>query len=429
MRCLNPVGRLSLIVVFPLALSVGMMQAQQKGGGASNPSGGASTPSGGNTGGGLNTPGSFPGSNRNTTTNSPNSGIYSPTNPDATRPIFLAGRVLMDDGSKPPIEVTIQRVCNGNPHTEAHVDSKGHFSFQLGANPMSMMDASESSTYDQSPRNPGQQNSVWGQPGSGMGGRGITQRDLMGCQIQASYPGYRSDTVDLSMRRSLDNPDVGVLVLHRLGGVHGTAISMTTELAPKKARKSYEKAMQLVQKGKLDEAEGHLQEAVAEYPKYAVAWFELGAIQASNKEADGARKSFEAAIAADPKYVNPYDGLARLDASQGKWQETADRSKQAVYLNPVEYPTSWFYNALANYNLKNFEAAEKSAKEVLKLDGAHRLAQVETLMAQLCADKADYAGAAQHLQAYLALRPNDPNGPVLKQQLAKLQETIAQTKK
>lgn len=428
MPYLNPVGRLSLVLAVPLALSIGISQAQQKGAGSPNP-GGANNPSGANTPGGINTPGSIPGNNRNTTTNYPNSGIYSPSNPEAGRPIFLSGRVLMDDGSKPSSDITIQRVCNGNPHTEGHVDSKGHFSFQLGANPMSMMDASENSNFDQSPLGNGSQNSQGRFPGSGIGGRGISSRDLMGCQIQASYPGYRSDAVDLSQRRSLDNPDVGVLVLHRLGNVQGTAISMTTEMAPKKARKAYEKAMQLAQKGKLDEAEGHLQEAVTEYPKYAIAWYELGHVQQATHETDSARKSFEAAISADPKYVNPYDSLARLGAEQGKWQETADRSKQAVYLNPVEYPTSWFYNAIANYNLKNFTAAEKSAKEVLKLDGTHKLPQVETLMAQLCADRADYAGAAQHLQAYLTLRPNDPNAPALKEKLAKLQDTIAQTKK
>jgi tetratricopeptide (TPR) repeat protein len=186
--------------------------------------------------------------------------------------------------------------------------------------------------------------------------------------------------------------------------------------------------MQLAAKGKLEEAQKHLQEAVDEYPKYASAWYELGRMQASGHDAAAAHKSFEAAIAADSKYVNPYDGLALLAMQASNWQEAADRSKQAVYLNPVEYPSSWLYNALANYNLKHADVAEKSAKEVVKLDGAHRLPQVETLLAQLCADRADYAGAAQHLQTYLQLRPNGPNSEQLKQQLAKLRASLAERK-
>jgi tetratricopeptide (TPR) repeat protein len=264
---------------------------------------------------------------------------------------------------------------------------------------------------------------------AGIGSRGITTSYLQRCQIQASYPGYRSDMVDLFERRSLDNPDLGVIVLHRLGGIQGTAISMTTELAPKKAKKQYEKAQQLASKGKIEEAEKQLQAAVEEYPKYAIAWYDLGRLQVSTHDLESARKSYEAAITADSKYVNPYDALAGLAVGQSKWQEAANRSKQAVYLNPVEFPSSWLYNAFANYNLKNYELAEKSAKEVVKLDGPHNYAQVETLLAQLCANRGDYAGAAQHLQTYLQLRPNAPNAEALKQQLAKLQATVAQMKK
>jgi tetratricopeptide (TPR) repeat protein len=178
----------------------------------------------------------------------------------------------------------------------------------------------------------------------------------------------------------------------------------------------------------MDEAQKHLEEAVEEYPKYAVAWYNLGRMQAAAHDNAAAHKSFEAAIAADGKYVSPYDGLALLAAQANNWQEAADRSKQAVYLNPVEYPSSWFYNALANYNLKHADLAEKSAKEVVKLDGAHKLPQVETLLAQLCADKADYAGAAQHLQTYLQLQPNAPNAEQLRQQLAKLRASLAERK-
>jgi tetratricopeptide (TPR) repeat protein len=420
---LIPARRLSGLLILPLCVGFGVLYAQQHGGGAgpTQPGAGSNAPS--NIPG--NSPGNAPGiGTRNNPNNFPNTDIYSPRNPEINRPIFLSGRVVMDDGSKPTSDITIKRVCNGNPHTEAHTDSKGNFSFQVGANPMSMMDASDSSMTDMAGR--GRSNSPFNT--SPFGGRGISTRDLMGCQLEAYYPGYRSDMIDLTNRRSLDNPDVGIIVLHRLGNVQGTAVSITTALAPKKARKAYEKGMQLASKGKLEDAEKHLQEAVEEYPKYAIALYELGRMQASHQDAAAARKSFEAAIAADSKYVSPYDGLALLAAQASNWQEAADRSKQAVYLNPVEYPSSWFYNALANYNLKHPDIAEKSAKEVVKLDGAHRLPQVETLLAQLCADRADYAGAAQHLQTYLQLQPNAPNAEQLRQQLAKLRASLPQKK-
>src|SRR5690349_5671617 len=54
--------------------------------------------------------------------------------PEANRPIFLSGKVVMDDGTKPPEPVAIERVCNGVVRREQFTDSKGHFSFQLGQN-------------------------------------------------------------------------------------------------------------------------------------------------------------------------------------------------------------------------------------------------------------------------------------------------------
>jgi tetratricopeptide (TPR) repeat protein len=415
-RSIGSVRTLSLLLILPLGISVSLKAQQQGGGGNSAPPGGAAPTGPGNPPnvGGRNTPNTYP-----------DSSIYS-RSPEFNRPIFLSGRVMMDDGSKPSSDVTIKRVCNGNAHTEAHTDSKGNFSFQVGANPMSMMDASDSSMPD-TPGSRGRNSNSPFNPG-GLGGRGVSQRDLIGCHIQAYYPGYRSDIVDLSTRHALDNPDIGIIVLHRLGNVQGTAISITSELAPKKAKKAYEKGMQSAAKGKTEEAEKHLQEAVGEYPKYALAWYNLGRIQASEHDTASARKSFEAAIAADSKYVSPYDGLALLATQENKWQEAADRSKQAVYLNPIEYPSSWFYNALANYNLQHPDLAEKSAKEVVKLDGAHKLPQAETLLAQIYAERGDYAAAAEHLQAYLTLQPNAPNSEHLRQQLAKLRAGLAERK-
>jgi tetratricopeptide (TPR) repeat protein len=344
-------------------------------------------------------------------------------------PIFLSGRVLFDDGSKPNTNIVIQRVCFGNPIPETHADSHGRFSFQVGQNQYAISDASVDSSSQGMPLGYGGRQS----PNQQMAGTGlsqaITERQLQRCEIQAAYPGYRSDVISLATHRSLDSPDLGVIVLHRLSNVQGTTISMTSALAPKKARKAYEKSLQLASKGKLDAAETHVQEAVTVYPKYAEAWYQLGRLQQARRDVEAAKKSYAAALQADSKYVSPYEQLALLAAQEGKWQEAADQSRQAVSLNPVEFPEAWYLNALANYNLKHADVATKSAEETLRVDGRHRFPQVETLLAQIYADKGDYSAAAEHLQAYLQLRPDAQNAAALKQQLAKLRDAIAQAKK
>jgi hypothetical protein len=195
------------------------------------------------------------------------------------RPIFLSGKVQMDDGTAPPEPVIIERVCNGTPRAEGYTDSKGRFSFQLGQNLAMMQDASYGPDANMSNRGiPG--NTGGASQNSATGSRGQTpgMRDLSGCDIRASLPGFRSDVVSLSGHRALDRPEVGTIILHRVGNVEGTTISMTTLQAPKDAKKAFEKAHEALRKGKAADAQNNLEKAVEVYPQFASAWYELGVI-------------------------------------------------------------------------------------------------------------------------------------------------------
>src|SRR5579859_4765596 len=139
--------RTPLVLAICIAASISPALSQKTGGGA--PSTGPTAPTG--PGMGTPTPGA-PG----TTPGMPNPNQYpnntNPNNnnrfPDQQRPIFLSGKVMLDDGTPPSEPVTIERVCNGNPRAEAYTDSKGRFSFQLGQTQGVMQDASMSSAED-----------------------------------------------------------------------------------------------------------------------------------------------------------------------------------------------------------------------------------------------------------------------------------------
>jgi tetratricopeptide (TPR) repeat protein len=424
MGCLGGKFLLRAVLPFILFSNTVLLFSQSPGptAGGSAPSAGAAGGGGAGvgTGGGMGTPGGT--GSRGTTGN--NGSIYNNnrnTNPMGQQmpsPIFLSGRVMMDDGTPPDRDIRIERVCGGIAHSEGHADSKGRFSFQLGQNSGIDMDASESG--------------IGGRPGSmgamtpGMAGYGDRNgTNLWNCELRASYPGYRSDIVQLGGRRALDSPDVGTIVLHRLGNVQGTTISLTTALAPKDARKEYEKGLQLAQKGKFDEAMLRLSKATDLYPKYAIAWYALGQLQQKNGRSTDARSAYEKALAADPKYVSPLNQLALLAAQDGKWEDAATLSKQAISLNPVEFPSAFWYNALANYNLKRTDAALQSTKDLLKLDTRHNLPEAENLMAQLLLDSGNYPEAANHLRSYLTLVPNAKNADALKQMLLKIEAAKA----
>lgn len=363
-------------------------------------------------------------SNRSNTSNFPSTTNNNPSLPGVWQnsgAIFLSGRVMFDDGMKANSDIRIERVCAGSSRLEAHTDSRGQFSFQVGQNALVDTDASSqgSGGYDGYGRTNGSGtgSSV---PRSLGGTSNNPTNPLQGCELRASYPGYRSDVLELGHHRATDDPNVGTLILHRLGGATAGTISLTTALVPKKAQKDYEKGVQLAEKGKFEDAEKHFSDAAAEYPKYAIAWFALGQLQQRDGSTEAAKKSFETAIEADSKYASPYDQLALLSAQGQDWEGAANYSGQAIAIDSVDYPSSFWYNALANYHLKKVAEAEKSLQRLLQLDKVHHYPQAENMYAQLLLSKGDYAEAATHLRAFLAVAPNAKDAAAAKEQLARL---------
>ncbi|HEX4595140.1 MAG TPA: tetratricopeptide repeat protein [Bryobacteraceae bacterium] len=346
-----------------------------------------------------------------------------PTPDIMQRPLFFTGKVMMEDGTPPSDSVTIQLVCRGTPRSVAFTDSKGNFSVDLNnrINDASLMDASQ-------PAGGGFGGPFGGSSGSRMGAQGnssgMNERDLMGCDMQAALAGFTSEQIHLGTRHGLDNPDVGTILLHRLANVEGLTISATSALAPKDAKKAFEKGREVARKQKWDEAEKDFQKAVDLYPKYAAAWFQLGLVQQEKKNDEGARKSYAQALAADSKFVSPYQQLAMLAAREQKWQEVIDDTDRLLRLNPVDFPQAWLFNSLGNYYLKNLAVAEKSAREGISRDAAHHYATMNHVLGVILAQKQDYAGAAEQLRDYIHFAPNATDIDQVKQQLAEIDKVL-----
>ncbi len=338
-------------------------------------------------------------------------------NMDTRRPIFLSGKVVLDDGTPPTEQVVIERVCNGVVRPEAYTDSKGRFSFQLGQNTGLFADASTSSQGGMDGFGTTSRSSRGAYPGVP---GGVTERELMGCELRANLAGYRSEVVNLAGRRIMDNPDVGTIILKRMGNVEGRTISATTAMAPKDARKAFDKARDQIKKQKWLEAQKELERAVGIYPKYAAAWHQLGMIQEKQNDVEGARKSYAEALAADTKFINPYLQLALISAREAKWQEVADTTDRVVKLNPFDFPQAFFYNAVAKFNLHKLDDAESSAREALKLDTNHQIAKTSHLLGIILAQKQDYKGAAEHMENYLKFAPDAKDAAQVRKQLDEL---------
>jgi tetratricopeptide (TPR) repeat protein len=392
---------------------------------------GASTPTTGSSGGGVGS-GSTPGTTTTgpTTTRPP---VNTPTQPGNTQttpqtPIFISGRVLLEDGTPPTESVVIERVCSGSPHSEGYTDSRGYFSIQLGGtNNAVLHDASED------------MGSFSGRSAGGMdgfGGGGLGQSTMrsgsmgsdnrfMDCDLRARLVGFRSQTVSLANRRAMDPPDVGTILLHRLTPTEGTTISASSLAAPKDAKKAYEKGMGDLKKKKFDDAFKNFQKAVEVYPNYAAAWFELGRLHGANGDAALARGSFQEAVKAEPKFVSPYMEMAVIDWKAEKWQSVAELTDKVVKLDSFDYPQAYFLNSLANYYLKNMDAAEKSAREAVRLDTRKQYLTTIRLLGVILAQKEDYTGAVEQLKSYLQLAPQASDAATVRNQLSQLEKLTA----
>jgi tetratricopeptide (TPR) repeat protein len=333
---------------------------------------------------------------------------YSPT-PDNTRPIYLRGKVLLDHGAELSQPVPIQRVCGGTAHREGYTDSHGNFNILLGNN-SDFQDASES--------------------GGSFGNRpiGINTRQLWNCELRAMLPGYTSSVISLAGRDFNDMSPIGNIVLSQIGGVLGNSISVTSLKAPDKAQHEYQKALESYEKKKYADAEKHLAKAVAIYPQYATAWDLRGQEQHQQQQDAEAVKSYEAAMAADEKFVGPYIRLAVLYSLQRNWTEVVRLTDRATQLDPLSYPDAWYINGVARYNLKQYPEAERAAAKAIHLDKEHRFPRAELLMATLLQMRRDYPGAAEHFRNFVKLEPQSAEAPQINAFLAKFDQQTASAK-
>jgi tetratricopeptide (TPR) repeat protein len=334
--------------------------------------------------------------------------------------IFLSGRILMDDGPAPDTSIAIQRVCGGSPRTVAWTDAKGQFSFQWGRSPGLVAEASEVVSGG------GLQNS----DDTGTNGLrgGQTGGSMLGCELMADAPGFRSARLDLSSHRGSDNANLGTIVLHRRLGVEGTSVSATALYAPEDARKAWEKGVQFLHKSRPADAEKEFEKAVAIYPKYANAWLDLGRARLQRKTEGPARDAFLKAIDADGKLVEPYVELGRIAARGQNWPDAARYMDRALQLDPVDYPRLWFEDAVADYNVQNLNRAEKNAREALKVSPANRDPRANQLLGLILMKKEDYAGAAEALRAYVQLAPNAKDLDRVKAQIEQMNGHLTETR-
>lgn len=331
---------------------------------------------------------------------------------------YFSGEVKLDDGSPPPEPVAINRVCNGLSHFETFTDAKGRFSFGVtpGRNDAAQGDAAQN-----------------GAPPAGLfKAIGESTQNTMpvisklrDCELSAVLAGYRSALVNISVKSRSDDGRLGVITLHPLSRASTLAVSATTLEAPAGARKAYDKGIDALARQQWQAAANEFTKAVTADPKFAIAWYQLGLLRQRGNDAAAASDAWKHALASDPRYVRPYESLTMQADHSQDWGASEEYSRGWIELDPEDFPAAYLYNAIANARLNRTQAAERAAREGLRIDKDHKAPRLNVVMAVILMGKNENAEAATYLREYLALAPNANDAAAVRQQLGRLDAAAA----
>jgi Flp pilus assembly protein TadD len=336
-----------------------------------------------------------------------NNNLASLSMPDTSQPAYVSGGVSMSDGSPVPKEAMVHLYCGGFPRASDFVSPKGEFDLDLEGGSQGVTDATRASA-----------------SASGLPERNaLGMVNLSGCVVRAELAGYDSTEIALGMHSTLDDPNIGDLVLTRQAGLTGDTVSVTSLEAPKKAAKAYEKALEESRKkdAKPEKAAELLDDAVKEYPKYAAAWNLLGDMRMKLGQNEQAMAAYENAVAADSRFILPYPGLIRLVAASGDMERTAALGKTALELNP-NLDDVRFFMCAAQLRAGQNESAITTANEMIKRGADKRYPQAHQLLGAALANTRQFEAAAASFRKFLEADPNATAADRIRQQLAEWEQ-------
>jgi tetratricopeptide (TPR) repeat protein len=328
---------------------------------------------------------------------------------ETRRPVSISGAVVLDDGVPLSEPVQIQRVCGNIVHGENYSDSRGKFTIWL--------DENSGIGYQQASEGGG--NSTMGAQLGGSSSQ-TTRTQLWNCEVRASLPGYYSGSVSLAGRDFSVPVTLSNIVLRRIGGSVHQNVSAKDLQVPRDARKEFDKGREEYFKKKYEDADKHLEKAVALYPEYASALDLRGREQRARRMDDEAEKSFHAAITADDKFIAPYLHLAALLASHSRWPDVIVVSDKAIELDADGYTEPYYFKAVAHLMSKQVPEAKLNIGKVLQIDKDHRFPRAELMMGNILRSEGDDGAAVEHMKNYLSLEPNSPDAAKVQEYLAKV---------
>ncbi len=283
-------------------------------------------------------------------------------------PVILHGKVMMDDGSPPPIPVEVERVCSDLYGSMPGVltDKKGEYIWRMEIDPL----------------------------------------ETRNCTIRASHAGYSSTSVEVSgvdtTHTTLDLPPIKI----HAAAADPYIINFSDKGISGKAMSDWKAAIKALDAQNLSEVASHLEAVTAASGKAAQAWHALGVVDERLNKQTEARAAYEHAIAADAKLLPAYVTLVRLCVKTKDWNCASMTAQSLVKADSKHvYLEAYVHQAVAEYELKDLNAAQQSVEEAIQLDSKNTVPRAHYVLGRILEAKGEMAGAKEHMTMYLKLEP------------------------
>lgn len=191
----------------------------------------------------------------------------------------------------------------------------------------------------------------------------------------------------------------------------------TSELRiPERAWREYRDAETALSRRDAESARKHFEAAVSIAPRFATAWNNLGTIAYQAGQFEGAAECFQKALAADPTAYEPLVNLGGVLINLNRFEEARKYNQHAVLLRERD--------ALANsqlgltyFELGDDSSAEKYLRRASEIDPAH-FSHPQLVLAQIHIRRNQPAQAAVDLENFLTFHPDAPNAAELRRDIS-----------
>jgi Flp pilus assembly protein TadD len=287
-----------------------------------------------------------------------------------TYSVILHGTVVMKDGSVPQKSVGIQRICS-----DSYGDVPGPLTNKKGEYTWRM---------------------------------DVDNTRTRVCRLEATMPGMVSTNIDISDLNGFlsTTKELPPLVLS-LGGADPRTIMQKVDDVPAPARAAWKAMGKALGMGDVPEVVNQAKLVTEAAPKFARGWHTYGiALEIQGHPAE-AKDAYTHAVDLDPKDVLSWVTLTSCDVLTKDYEGALKAADTVQRMDAKHiYTEIYLHRAVAQYYLKDYDAALASIRQLLKEDPHELKSRGEYILGAILAAKMDYAGAKEHIAKYLQLNPN-----------------------